>query len=98
MAKQRRPSTSITQDAVGILTPASAAASRPDIRRAHRSAAPAPGAAERRSTYIEAVALYERGLEALQRHDYQQARPPCSNRSCASIPRKRSCTNACGST
>ena len=28
---------------------------------------------QRRSTYFEAVALYERGLEALQRHDYGQA-------------------------
>ena len=28
---------------------------------------------ERRSTYFEAVALYERGLEALQRHDYHGA-------------------------
>ena len=28
---------------------------------------------QRRSTYFEAVALYERGLEALQRHAYQQA-------------------------
>jgi len=27
----------------------------------------------RRSTYFEAVALYERGLEALQRHDYRSA-------------------------
>lgn len=27
----------------------------------------------RRSTYVEAVAVYERGLEALQRHDYQTA-------------------------
>lgn len=27
----------------------------------------------RRSTYFEAVALYERGLEALQRHEYQTA-------------------------
>lgn len=26
-----------------------------------------------RSTYVEAVAVYERGLEALQRHDYQKA-------------------------
>jgi len=30
-------------------------------------------AAERRSTYIEAVALYEQGLEKLQRHDYHGA-------------------------
>jgi len=27
----------------------------------------------RRSTYVEAVALYERGLQALQRHDYRAA-------------------------
>lgn len=27
----------------------------------------------RRSTYVEAVAVYEKGLEALQRHDYDQA-------------------------
>ena len=31
------------------------------------------GGPQRRSTYFEAVALYERGLEALQRHHYQQA-------------------------
>jgi len=30
-------------------------------------------APKRRETYFEAVALYERGLEALQRHAYQQA-------------------------
>jgi tetratricopeptide (TPR) repeat protein len=35
------------------------------------SAAPAPPV--RRSTYFEAVAVYERGLEALQRHDYPAA-------------------------
>src|ERR1700693_1328348 len=34
-------------------------------------AAPAPPV--RRSTYFEAVAVYERGLEALQRHDYPAA-------------------------
>src|SRR5438876_3984388 len=27
----------------------------------------------RRSTYVEAVALYERGLDALQKHDYSTA-------------------------
>ena len=32
-----------------------------------------PPPIERRSTYIEAVALYERGLDALQRHDYTEA-------------------------
>jgi tetratricopeptide (TPR) repeat protein len=33
----------------------------------------APPSPERRSTYVEAVALYERGLDALQRHDYTAA-------------------------
>src|SRR6185295_8808025 len=33
----------------------------------------APSGPQRRSTYFDAVALYERGLEALQRHDYRQA-------------------------
>src|SRR5262245_29227971 len=35
--------------------------------------AQAAAAPQRRSTYFEAVALYERGLEALQRHDYGEA-------------------------
>ena len=34
---------------------------------------PPPSGSQRRSTYFEAVAAYERGLEALQRHDYRQA-------------------------
>jgi tetratricopeptide (TPR) repeat protein len=40
-----------------------------------RPPAPSPGQArpQRRSTYFEAVAIYERGLEALQRHAYPQA-------------------------
>jgi tetratricopeptide (TPR) repeat protein len=32
-----------------------------------------PPVPQRRSTYFEAVAVYERGLEALQRHDYEGA-------------------------
>jgi tetratricopeptide (TPR) repeat protein len=42
-------------------------------RRPQPGTVPAPSAPQpphRRSTYIEAVAVYERGLEALQRHDY----------------------------
>src|SRR5437763_3123264 len=35
--------------------------------------APAPPAVSRRSTYFEAVALYEQGLERLQHHDYKGA-------------------------
>ena len=38
------------------------------------SAQAAPAQPQRRSTYFEAVALYERGLEAVQIHDYSQAR------------------------
>jgi len=34
---------------------------------------PVPAAPRRREGYFEAVAIYERGVEALQRHDYQQA-------------------------
>jgi tetratricopeptide (TPR) repeat protein len=36
-------------------------------------APPQPSGPLRRSTYFEAVAVYEKGLEALQRHDYQAA-------------------------
>jgi tetratricopeptide (TPR) repeat protein len=32
-----------------------------------------PNQPQRRTTYFEAVAVYERGVEALQRHEYQQA-------------------------
>jgi len=34
---------------------------------------PASGKPPRRSTYVEAVAVYEQGLEALQRHDFRRA-------------------------
>jgi len=40
---------------------------------AAQAAIPTPQAPERRTTYLEAVALYERGLEALQRHDFNAA-------------------------
>jgi len=36
-------------------------------------AQPAAQPPQRRTTYVEAVALYERGLEALQRHDFSGA-------------------------
>ena len=37
------------------------------------AAQPSSSGPQRRSTYIEAVALYERGLQALQRHAYAEA-------------------------
>jgi tetratricopeptide (TPR) repeat protein len=66
MAKQRRPHPKQTK----------AQASSPAVSAPATPAAPAPQPAQpqRRSTYIEAVAQYERGLEALQRHDYNGAR------------------------
>ena len=44
-----------------------------DVTLRPGSAPPAPSPPQRRSTYFEAVALYERGLEALQQHDYNGA-------------------------
>src|SRR5947209_11420480 len=71
MAKQRRPPTKPTKaqtaSAQPPRPPRGTARSRPG------SAPVAPSAPQRRSTYFEAVALYERGLEALQRHDYNGA-------------------------
>jgi outer membrane protein assembly factor BamD (BamD/ComL family) len=49
-------------EAAATLRPAPGVATTPD-----------PPAGQRRSTYVEAVALYEQGLEALQRHAYKQA-------------------------
>ena len=68
MAKQRRPSSKTTEtpDSTRPAAASSGDRRRPSPRPERR---PRSGA----STYFEAVALYERGLEALQRHDYQQA-------------------------
>ncbi len=38
-----------------------------------RAAAPEPSGPARRANYADAVGLYEKGLEALQRHDYNKA-------------------------
>ena len=42
-------------------------------KRQPKSKSAAPAAPPRRTTYVEAVAIYERGLEAMQRHDYHSA-------------------------
>jgi outer membrane protein assembly factor BamD (BamD/ComL family) len=42
-------------------------------RQSRESTSSSAASPQRRSTYVEAVALYERGLEALQRHDYRTA-------------------------
>lgn len=47
---------------------------RKDTARASAVAtAPRPAVPVRKSTYLEAVSVYERGIEALQRRDYQSA-------------------------
>jgi tetratricopeptide (TPR) repeat protein len=66
MAKRRRPSKSSTGKAKPAATAALQARSRPPVEAA-------PSAPRHRTTYVEAVALYERGLDALQRHDYPRA-------------------------
>jgi len=70
MAKQRQPrKPSRTRAVTSSAQPASTPVRTPAV--------PAPSSAStsppRRSTYIEAVALYERGLDRLQRHDYNGA-------------------------
>jgi outer membrane protein assembly factor BamD (BamD/ComL family) len=66
MAKSRRPAPKTKSQASVPVAPAPPSA--------QSSTTPAPsGPTPKRSTYIEAVAIYERGLEALQRHDYNGA-------------------------
>jgi tetratricopeptide (TPR) repeat protein len=63
MAKQRRsppPKPSKASELTGTRPP-------------HPTPAAAPSAPQRRTTYFEAVALYERGVEALQRHEFDAA-------------------------
>lgn len=67
MAKQRR-----APQKSSPARPLEPVAPRQPLKRAAPPPAPA-GGQKRRSTYFEAVALYERGLEALQRRDYRTA-------------------------
>src|SRR5207244_640297 len=69
MTKQRRPQPRSTK-----VPPQPAALPPPSASDPGSPSTPvAPPGPQRRSTYFEAVAVYERGLEALQRHDYQGA-------------------------
>jgi tetratricopeptide (TPR) repeat protein len=67
MAKQRRPAQKTPRR-----EPDTTPQPRPEPTPAQVPGPEPPGPA-RRTTYVEAVALYERGLEALQRHAYPQA-------------------------
>jgi tetratricopeptide (TPR) repeat protein len=72
MAKQRRPPSRPTKQTPQSPSgrPARAAES---AQAAAAPASPQQASSPRRSTYFEAVALYERGVEALQRHSYAEA-------------------------
>jgi tetratricopeptide (TPR) repeat protein len=80
MAKQRPQPKSKTQPASSVSPQPGSASGHGDVGgnaraagRADSSPSNSPSTHGRRSTYFEAVAVYERGLEALQRHDYQTA-------------------------
>lgn len=62
----RRPAPSPRSDLNSSASPAAG-----PVREARPQAS--SGGPAKRATYAEAVAVYERGLEALQRHDYRQA-------------------------
>jgi len=71
MTKQRRPQPRSTKAPPQAATVPSPSAS--DAAPGPPPTPVTPPGPQRRSTYFEAVAIYERGLEALQRHDYQGA-------------------------
>lgn len=75
MAKQRRPPSRSTKPTPQPASAPSQRTAEPEISAARGKRVPAAqsGAPQRRSTYFEAVAVYERGLEALQRHAYAEA-------------------------
>ena len=78
MAKQRRPASKSTKSpdhasSVRPPRPEGSAAPQAPLATSTASSSAQPAPPKRRETYFEAVALYERGLEALQRHAYQQA-------------------------
>lgn len=75
MAKQRRARARPAPQKTRKLAPRSRVGHPPGPPASSRlSAAPAVGPAPAlRTTYVEAVALYERGLHAVQAHDYNRA-------------------------
>jgi len=71
MAKQPRPQLRPTKNSAESSSARSGR--KPGPETAQPADSPTAPGAQRRSTYFEAVALYERGVESLQRHDYRQA-------------------------
>ncbi len=70
MAKQRPQPKSKSQSGASAQPGAAGRAAPAPAQRA-KPAQPVPPA--RRSTYVDAVAVYEQGVQALQRHDYAKA-------------------------
>ena len=64
MAKQRRPPPKAAPRK---------ARRKPTVPKTEPAPAPGSSLLEKRASYLEAVALYERGLEALQRHEFRAA-------------------------
>jgi tetratricopeptide (TPR) repeat protein len=74
MAKQRPQPKAKAQPARAPRAASSSAGRAAPAPRAHQLDSHVSSASpSRRSTYFEAVGLYERGLEAVQRHDYRTA-------------------------
>ena len=76
MAKQRRPASRSTKPTPQAQSVRSAPRSAESVVPQRHIEPPQPQRSappQRRSTYFEAVAIYERGLEALQRHAYAEA-------------------------
>jgi tetratricopeptide (TPR) repeat protein len=72
MAKQRRPAPK-TSKAPAPVPPVRRAAPLSTTMPSELTPEQLPPQPQRRTTYVEAVALYERGLEALQRHQFGEA-------------------------
>ena len=64
MAKQRRPPPKAATRK---------ARRKPTVPKTEPAPAPGSSLLEKRASYVEAVALYERGLEAVQRHEFSAA-------------------------
>jgi tetratricopeptide (TPR) repeat protein len=73
-ARRSDPATSVpAAQRRQVVQPTGAAQAAGGRQTGGRSSPSAHEPPRRRSTYFDAVAVYERGLDALQRHDYHQA-------------------------
>jgi tetratricopeptide (TPR) repeat protein len=73
MAKPRRPQPKSTKAQAASSSARPAPRPRPEMDAPARPQTAAPAQPAHRPGYDDAVAVYERGLEALQRHDYDGA-------------------------